>query len=61
MAGPSDCNGLPTNSAFYAAATPMSSSTGTRAFAINATSTVWQLLGGVAPSEPFGAPAVPLR
>lgn len=61
MAGPLDCNGQATNSAYYAAATPLSTNTGTRAFAVNGTSTVWQMLGVVAPPEPFGAPATPIR
>ncbi len=61
MAGPLDCNGQATNSAYYAAATPLSTNTGTRAFAVNGTSTVWQMAGVVAPPEPFGAPATPIR
>jgi prepilin-type N-terminal cleavage/methylation domain-containing protein len=61
VAGPPDCNGLPTNSAFYAAATPFGATTGTRAFAVNGTSTVWQLTGLIPPAEPFGPPATPIR
>jgi type IV pilus assembly protein PilA len=61
VAGPSDCHGQATNSAFYATATPMATTTGTRAFAVNGTSTVWQMQGLVAPAEPFGLPATPLR
>ena len=61
VAGPLDCNGQATNSAFYAAASPLSGTTGGRAFAVNANSTLWQLMGGTPPAEPFGAPATPIR
>lgn len=61
MAGPADCNGLPTISAFYASAAPFATTTGSRAFAVNGNSTVWQLPGSVPPAEPFGAPATPIQ
>ena len=61
VVGPLDCFGQPTNSAFYAAATPIGAATGSRGFAVNGTSTVWQLLGLLPPTEPFLAPATPIR
>ena len=61
VAGPLDCNGQATNTAFYASATPLAPSTGMRAFAVNVTSTVWQVQGAVPPAEPFGAPATPIK
>jgi prepilin-type N-terminal cleavage/methylation domain-containing protein len=61
VAGPPDCHGQATNTAYYAAATPLSSTGGTRAFAVTAQNTVWQMVGGVPPTEPFGAPATPIR
>jgi len=61
MVGPIDCFGQPTNSAYYAAAAPMSVTSGGRAFAVNGTSTIWQLFGAVPPAEPFAAPATPIK
>jgi prepilin-type N-terminal cleavage/methylation domain-containing protein len=56
VAGLNDCNGLATNSAFYAMAEPQTvGSSGNRAFAVNAGGTVWQDVTGVAPPEPFVA------
>lgn len=53
-AGPADCNGRPTVTTFYASATPIGvGSTGRRAFAANAQSTLWQNTAGTAPTEPF--------
>ena len=64
-AGPKDCNGTGTITAYLATATPMISAgdntTGTRSFAVNARNTIWQLVGGKAPREPFGAPAIPVQ
>lgn len=61
-AGPTDCNGTATITAYYATAQPQTvSTTGTRAFAVNAGNTIWQLTGGAAPAEPFGAPATPIQ
>ena len=54
VAGPPDCNGSATLTAFYAPAVPQTLGiTGTRAFAINNGKTVWQNTAGVAPTEPF--------
>ena len=61
-AGPNDCNGTATITAFYATGVPMTNgTTGTRSFAVNAGNTIWQLTGGTAPAEPFGAPATPIQ
>jgi len=61
-AGPNDCNGTATATAYYATAIPMTNgTTGTRSFAVNAGNTIWQLAGGTAPTEPFGAPATPIQ
>jgi prepilin-type N-terminal cleavage/methylation domain-containing protein len=61
-AGPNDCNGTATQTAYYATAVPQTfGTTGGRAFATNATSTVWQVNAAAAPTEPFGAPAVPIQ
>jgi len=35
--------------------------TGTRSFAVNVGNAIWQLTGGAAPGEPFGAPATPIQ
>ena len=61
-AGPNDCNGTATVTAYYATAVPQTSgTTGTRSFAVNAGNTIWQVAGGAAPTEPFGAPATPIQ
>jgi prepilin-type N-terminal cleavage/methylation domain-containing protein len=60
-AGPADCNGGPTVTAFYATAVPLSLFSGSRSFATNANGMIWQLSGGAAPAEPFSAPAVPIQ
>jgi type IV pilus assembly protein PilA len=62
VAGPLDCNGAATISAYYASGIPQTlNTTGTRSFAVNAGNTIWQLLGAAAPTEPFGAPATPIQ
>lgn len=61
-AGPTDCNGTSTVTAFYAAATPMTfGSTGSRAFATNPSNAIWYLSAATAPTEPFGAPAATIQ
>jgi hypothetical protein len=55
IAGPLDCFGNVTNSKYYATAIPISEALGSRAFATNASATVWQNLDGVPPTEPFAA------
>jgi prepilin-type N-terminal cleavage/methylation domain-containing protein len=61
-AGPDDCNGTGTQSAFYATAAPATIFiSGTRAFAVSTRQMIWELPGATPPTEPFGAPATPLR
>lgn len=53
VAGPNDCNGVGTETQFYATARPTSvPTTGRRGFASNQ-STIWQDTTGVPPTEPF--------
>jgi prepilin-type N-terminal cleavage/methylation domain-containing protein len=60
--GPNDCNGTATQTAYYATAVPQTyGTTGARSFATNAGQTVWQVNAAAAPTEPFGAPAVPIQ
>ena len=61
-AGPTDCNGTATQTAYYSTAVPQAfGTTGTRSFATSAGSTVWQVNAAAAPTEPFGAPATPIQ
>jgi type IV pilus assembly protein PilA len=61
-AGPNDCNGTATVTAYYSTAVPQAFGTsGGRSFATNAANTVWQVNAAAAPTEPFGAPAVPIQ
>ena len=60
-AGPADCHGGPTISAFYAFGTPLSLVSGSRSFAVTANGAIWQLGGGIAPTEPFGLPATQIQ
>ncbi len=61
-AGPNDCNGTATTTAFYAAGTPQAfGTTGGRSFATNAGNVIWQVNAAAAPTEPFGAPATPIQ
>jgi type IV pilus assembly protein PilA len=56
VAGPNDCMGTATNVVFYATAIPQSlGSTGTRAFASDVGSAIWQNTVGTAPPQPFTA------
>jgi prepilin-type N-terminal cleavage/methylation domain-containing protein len=62
VAGPNDCNGTATISAWLATGIPQTfGTTGTRSFAVNAGNTIWQNNTAAAPTEPFGAPAVPIQ
>jgi hypothetical protein len=55
-AGPDDCFGGATDTAYYATAVPVSLGyTGGRGFATNATASIWQDSEGGAPVEPFSA------
>jgi len=61
-AGPNDCNGTATTTAYYATGIPQTfGTTGGRSFATNAGNTIWQVNAAAAPTEPFGAPAVPIQ
>jgi hypothetical protein len=61
-AGPNDCNGSATVTAFYATAIPLTyGTTGRRSFAVNQSNTVYEIFGPAAPTEPFGAPATPVQ
>jgi prepilin-type N-terminal cleavage/methylation domain-containing protein len=59
--GPPDCHGWPTVTAFYAWAEPLSIVSGSRSFAVTVNGAVWERSGGIAPTEPFGAPATPIQ
>jgi prepilin-type N-terminal cleavage/methylation domain-containing protein len=50
--GQDDCNGTPTNTAYYVSAVSLSG-TGTRGFATNQERGIWQDQSGAAPTEPF--------
>ena len=55
-AGPNDCNGTATTSAWLATGVPQTvGTTGSRGFAVNTGNTIWQDTSGVAPTEPFTA------
>jgi prepilin-type N-terminal cleavage/methylation domain-containing protein len=57
-AGPNDCNGTATQSAYYATAVPQTyGQTGNRSFAVNSGNTIYQVSAAAAPTEPFGPPA----
>ena len=61
-AGPNDCNGTATQTAYYATAIPQTfGSTGGRSFATNSSNMTWQVNAATAPTEPFGPPAVPIQ
>ena len=61
-AGPNDCNGTATITAYLATGIPQTfGTTGTRSFAVNAGNTIWQVNAAAAPTEPFGAPATPIQ
>lgn len=61
-AGPADCNGTATVTAYLSTATPQTfGTTGGRSFAVNAGNTIYQVSTAAAPTEPFGAPATPIQ
>jgi hypothetical protein len=61
-AGPVDCHGKPTVSAWYATATPETfGATGSHSFAVTDRDGTWRSDSAVAPTEPFGPPAVRMR
>jgi type IV pilus assembly protein PilA len=52
--GPDDCNGTPTEQGYYAAAVPITAGlTGSRGFAPDAPTSIWQSNDGTAPAQPF--------
>lgn len=59
-AGPNDCNGTATITA-YAAVPQAFGTSGGRSFSVNAGNTIWQNNTAAAPTEPFGAPATPIQ
>lgn len=60
--GAPDCRGDVTTTRFYGTAVPQSlTMTGRRSFALTTNHGIWQLAGAVAPAEPFGPPATPVR
>jgi type IV pilus assembly protein PilA len=63
VAGPTDCNGDPSSTAYLVTGTPVSNLTGIRAFATNQNGGIWQDTTGVPPSEPFtqSATVTPLQ
>ena len=59
--GPSDCNAVATATGYYAKAEPSGyGTTGSKSYATNAGNTVYQVWAAAAPTEPFGAPAIPI-
>lgn len=61
-AAPNDCNGIATQTRYYASAVPaVLGTTGNRAFATNQVGAIWGVNGAAAPTEPFGAPATPAQ
>ena len=62
VAGPKDCKGRPTTSAWYGSAVPETfGTTGSRSFATNGAATIWQQMAATSPAEPFGPPAIPVQ
>ena len=60
-AGPNDCNGTATQTAYYATAVPQQfGTTGGNSYATNASNTTWKLSAATAPTEPFTSPATPI-
>ena len=54
MAGPKDCNGAASATAYYATALPLNLALGVRTFATNPVGMIWQDRDGSgAPPEPF--------
>lgn len=51
--GPVGCDGGDTQARFYSTAVPLGGNLGTRGFASNEESTIWQDTAGAAPTEPF--------
>jgi len=63
-AGPLDCHGIPTQTAYLATAQPVAfglAGTGNRSFAVTSEKIIWQIRSAFAPDEPFADPEVPLQ
>jgi type II secretory pathway pseudopilin PulG len=63
-AGPLDCHGIPTQTAYLATAQPVTfgiAGTGSRSFAITSEKVIWQIRSAAAPDEPFAKPEVPVQ
>jgi type IV pilus assembly protein PilA len=61
-AGPADCNGVATTTAYYATAAPQQFGvTGSRSFATNVGVAIWQVNAAAPPTEPFGPPATTIQ
>ncbi len=61
-AGPPDCNGAATITAYIASAIPQTfGSSGHRSFAVNMSGSIWYLAAAGAPTEPFGPPAATIQ
>jgi prepilin-type N-terminal cleavage/methylation domain-containing protein len=62
VAGPVDCDGTATITAYLATGVPQTfGTTGSRSFAVNANNTIWQVQAAAAPTEPFGPPATTIQ
>jgi prepilin-type N-terminal cleavage/methylation domain-containing protein len=62
VAGPDDCSGTPTETAYYLSAVPTAFGfTGDRSFATSGLPIIWQVNAATAPTEPFGSPARPIQ
>jgi prepilin-type N-terminal cleavage/methylation domain-containing protein len=60
-AGPNDCNGQATQTAYYGTATPATfGQTGRKSYATNVGMTIWYVNAAAPPTEPFGPPALPM-
>lgn len=62
VAGPNDCAGVATETAYYITAVPTSFGyTGTRSFATSGLPIIWEIDAAAAPTEPLGPPARPVQ
>ncbi len=63
VVGVNDCNNTGTITAYYASAVPLTfGMSGARSFATTSTSNaIWMTYAATAPTEPFGAPSLPLQ
>lgn len=62
VAGPNDCSGTPTETAYYASAVPSAFTvSGSRSFATSGLPIIWEIGAAAAPTEPYGPPARPVQ